>query len=47
LINQLRYEALLLEQRFAGRRAGIDTLAIEVKVNPGCVNLAENADKIL
>jgi hypothetical protein len=40
---ELREHAEHLEERLAGRRAGIDALAIEVQVNPGAVQLAAKA----
>jgi hypothetical protein len=42
---ELREHAEHLEERLAGR--GIDALAIEVQVNPGAVQLAKKADKVL
>ena len=35
------------EQRLAGWRAGIDTLAIEVQIAAGTVKLAKEGDEIL
>jgi hypothetical protein len=44
---ELREHAEHLEERLAGRRAGVDALAIEAQVNPGAVQLAKKADKVL